>query len=93
MRIQIAHQDEKIVILENETTDSKSRMSDQERCSSKNCLSFLNFPIIPLDKTLTMDMSNVIQKYFCYQVGPDRTKACRPLKRTVKNIALIIKFV
>ena len=40
-----------------------------------------------------MDMPNVIQKWFWCHVGPDRIKACHPLKRTGKNIPFFLKFV
>ena len=62
LRVQIPHQDEKIVNLENEITELKSRLSEQERYSSKYCLTFSNFPVNPLSNTLPMDISIVIQK-------------------------------
>ena len=93
LRVQIPHRDDKIVILENEITELKTRMSDQKQYPSKDCLIFSKFPVNPLSNTLPMDMSIVIQETFRYQVGPDCMKVCHPMKITGENIPIIIKFV
>ena len=56
LRVQIAHQDEKIVTLENEIFDLKYRMSDPDHYSSKDFLYFSYFPLSSSSNTLPIDV-------------------------------------
>ena len=90
----ITHQNKKIIELENEVTDLKTRVQLQERYSSKDCLTFYNFPVNTSSPILSEHMCEAIKRYFQYSLEPTDFKACHVLPaKHGKNVPIIIKFI
>ena len=77
----IAEKDQQIIELRNEITDLKSRVAEQERYTSKDCLIIENLPWNRQSGPLAKQVCEFLRTYLSFNIQPDAFKACHPLSQ------------
>ena len=92
----IAEKDQQIIELRNEITDLKSRVAEQERYTSKDCLIIENLPWNRQSGPLVKQVCEFFRAYLSFNIQPDAFKACHPLSQwrdDKKPPPVIVKFI